>query len=123
MRRILTISTLLAGSLLLANCGQTPAQLAAQVSSIESEVQADANLVCGFIPTVATIAAFIPGVGTIAAGAASIAESICGAVAQAPPVSQSAKLRSARLGVNVTVGSVIVPGKPAPVVITGQFTR
>ena len=101
--------------------------LTTTVASIEAEVQADSNLVCGFVPTLATIAAFIPGAGAVAPAAASIAESICAAVAAAPPVKvRSARLRSlrmgGRLGTAVNVGSVIVPGVGA-VPISGRFTR
>lgn len=107
--------------------GLTQANLAATVAAVEADVQADANLVCGFVPTVATIASFIPAAGTIAADAASIAESICSAVAAAPPVTvQSARLRSlkkgGRMGTAVNVATVIVPGV-GPVPISGKFTR
>ena len=100
---------------------------AANVAAIEAEVQADTNLVCGFIPTLATIAAFIPGVGIVGAGAASIAEAICGAIAAAPPVTvSSARLRSLRQGgqsgAAVNVATVRVPNVGL-VPISGQFTR
>lgn len=110
----------------LGGCSST-GTLSANVASIEAEVQSDANLVCGFVPTVATIASFIPGGSVIAPAAASIAESICAAVAAAPPVvTQSARLRSlkkgGRFGAAVNVATVIVPGV-GPVPISGQFTR
>lgn len=115
----LAISTALGGC-----AGLTQANLAVQVSAIEAEVQADANLVCGFIPTVATIAAIIPGVGSVAPAAASIAEAICQAVAAAPPVTaQSARLKSIQQGVAVNVATVHVPNVATPVPISGTFTR
>jgi hypothetical protein len=106
----------------------TAGDLASNVSQVEQQVQADANLVCGFIPTVATIAAFIPGAGTVAPEAASIAQSICAAIAAAPPVQvQSARLRSSKLRAAgnrtaVNVATAYVPGV-GPVPITGEFTR
>jgi hypothetical protein len=107
--------------------GLTQANVASTVASIEASVQADSNLVCGFVPTIATIASFIPTVGAIATDAASIAESICSAVATAPPVTvQSARLRSlkmgGKLGAAVNVATVNVPGV-GPVPISGKFTR
>lgn len=96
-----------------------------KVSDIQAEVQADAQLICGFIPTVATIAAIIPGVGGVAPGAAAIATAICNAIAKAPPVNvQSARLRSLRLGTQtaVNVATVNVPGVGA-VPISGTFVR
>ena len=106
----------------------TAADLTSSVAQVEQQVQADANLVCGFIPTAATIAAFIPGANVVAPEAASIAQSICAAIAAAPPVQvQSARLRSAKLrragvGTAVNVATVNVPGV-GPVPISGQFTH
>jgi hypothetical protein len=125
MKKFLLIAGL-ASFAALGGCSST-GTLTANVAAIEAEVQADANLVCGFIPTVATIASFIPGGSVVAPAAASIAESICGAVAAAPPVTvSSARLRSlkkgGRLGAAVNVATVIVPGV-GPVPISGQFTR
>lgn len=127
MKKLAIVAVLL-GTAALGGCaGMTAASLAAQVSAIEAEVQADANLVCGFVPTVATIAAIIPGGAMVAPAAASIAEAICAAVASAPPVAvQSARLRSlkhgGRLGAAVNVAVVQVPGVGA-VPISGKFTR
>jgi hypothetical protein len=127
MSKILLVSALAVSTALGGCAGLTQANLAATVATVEAEVQADANLVCGFIPTVATIAAFIPGAGVVAPAAASIAEAICGAVAAAPPVTTaSARLRSLRhggqLGAAVNVATVRVPGV-GNVPISGQFTR
>lgn len=125
MSRIFAIIAM-ASTLLLASCGTFGA---AQVAAIEAEVQADANLVCGFIPTVGTIASFIPGVGVVAASAASIAESICAAVAAAPkPQMLAARKRSMINQMAVNVAVVRVPGvgpngQPADVAISGTFTR
>lgn len=114
----------LLASVALGGCAGGSAVLQNTVATIEQQVQADANVLCGFIPTAATIAAFIPGFGVIAASAATIAEGVCSAVAQAPVVqAQSARMRSAKLGVNVTVGSVKLPNVSEPVPIVGQFTR
>jgi len=114
----LTLSTALGGC-----AGLTPANLAADVAAIEAQVQADTNLVCGFIPTVATIAAFIPGSGAIVAGASSIAQSICAAIAAAPPVTaQKARLKSLGNNMAVNVATVRVPGAGL-VPISGTFTR
>ena len=123
MKKILTIAALAPFAFLGGCAGLTPSSLTTTVAQIEQEVQADANLVCGFIPTVATIAAIIPGGATVAPAAASIAEAICNAVAKAPPVTaQSARLRSLKFGgpVNVTVVKVPNVGN---VPITGTFTR
>ena len=123
MKKIITAIALTSMVALGGCAGITAANLAAQVSAAEAEVQADTNLVCGFIPTVATIAAFIPGAGAIAPAAASIAEAICGAIAQAPPVTtQSARLKSVTSGVAVNVATVKVPGVGL-VPISGTFTH
>jgi hypothetical protein len=123
MKKILTALTLTSMVALGGCAGLTQANLAAQVSAVEAEVQADANLVCGFIPTAATIAAFIPGAGAIAPAAASIAEAICSAIAQAPPVTtQSARLKSLNSGVAVNVATVRnLHGDLVP--ISGTFTH
>jgi hypothetical protein len=127
MSKILLAITLAATTALGGCAGLTQANLQATVATVEAEVQADANLVCGFVPTVATIGAIIPGGAAIAPAAASIAEAICAAVAAAPPVAvQSARLRSLRLGgqlgAAVNVAVVQVPGVGA-VPISGKFTR
>lgn len=123
MTKILLALALVSTTALGGCAGLTAANLAAQVSAAEAEVQADTNLVCGFIPTVATIAAFIPGAGAVAPAAASIAEAICSAIAQAPPVTaQSARLKSLNSGVAVNVATVKVPGVGL-VPISGTFTH
>lgn len=132
MTKILLAITLAASTALGGCAGLTQANLAAQVQAIEAAVQADANLACGFIPTIATIAGFIPVAGPIVTDAATIAESICTAIAQAPPVAvQSARLKSARFGgaagPAVNVATVWVPqpngARAIAVPISGQFTR
>ena len=123
VKRILLIGSL-ATSIALGGCaGLTPAELSSDVAGFETQVQADTNLACGFIPTIATIASLIPGVGIVAADAATIAESICTAIAQAPPVTTaSARLKSLNAGVPVNVAVVKMPGgKVVP--IAGQFTK
>lgn len=103
--------------------GTTAASIQNTVSTIEAEVQADANVLCGFIPTAATIAAFIPGFGAIAASAATIAEGVCQAVAQAPVVKTQSMKRSAAAGapVDSVIGNVRTPN--GVVSVAGHFTR
>lgn len=114
----------LATSTALGGCaGLTQANLSATVAAAEAEVQADTNLVCGFIPTIATIAAFIPGGAAVAPAAASIAEAICQAISAAPPVTaQTARLKSLKFGSAVNVATVNVPGVGL-VPISGTFTK
>ena len=130
--RTLTIGALLAGTAL-AGC-QATADLVQTTASIETEVQADAQLACSFIPSVATIGTVVanlvaPGAGSIVPDAATIASSICAAIAQAPvPIVQSAKLKSLKggvpVGVTVSVGSLKIPGSGGKSVpITGSFTQ
>lgn len=102
----------------------TPQVLQNDVANIESQVQADANVLCGFIPTAATIAAFIPGFGTVAASAATIAEGICTSIAKAPVVQpEAARMRAslAASGADVQVATVKTPNGVIPIV--GHFTR
>jgi hypothetical protein len=124
VKRILLVGSLVS-SIAMGGCSTfpTPSEIATDVSGFESQVQADTQLACGFIPTIATIAALIPGVGVIAADAATIAGSICTAIAQAPPVTtSSARLKSLRANVPVSVAVVKLPnGKVVP--IAGTFTR
>ena len=127
MHKIL-LAAALAGSTALAGCaGLTPANLSAAVASYEAEVQADANLVCGFIPTVGTILSLIPAVGVVEPAAAAVADALCSAIAKAPvPVASSARLRSLASGVPATVGTLTVSGvgiKPVSVPIVGTYTR
>lgn len=106
----------------LGGCASTTLQN--DVANIEAQVQADANVLCGFIPTAATVAAFIPGFGTIAASAATIAEGICTSIAQAPVVQPaSARMRAslAASGADVQVTTAKTPNGVVPVV--GHFTR
>lgn len=111
--------------LVLGGCaGLTSAGLQSDVATIEAAVQADANVLCGFVPTAATIAAFIPGFGTIAASAATIAEGICTSIAQAPVVQPaSARMRAslAASGADVQVSTARTPNGVVPIV--GHFTR
>lgn len=125
MKKIFIVASL-ASFAALGGCSST-STISSNIIAIESEVQADANLVCGFVPTIATIASFVPIASSVVPAAASIAESICAAVAAAPPVTvQAARLKSkklgGRLGAAVNVATVIVPGV-GPVPISGQFTR
>ena len=119
-KRTLTVLAL-SGAIALGGCAGV--NLQNEVSTIEQQVQADANVLCGFIPTAATIAAFIPGFGTIAASAATIAEGICTSIAQAPVVQpQSAiRMRSVASGADVQVTVAKTPN--GPVAVVGHFTR
>lgn len=119
---ILAAATALAATL--GGCGTTSTTLTADISSIEAQVQADSNVLCGFIPTAATIAAFIPGFGVIAASAATIAEGVCSAIAAAPVVQpQSARMRAslALSGADTQVTVARTPGGAVPII--GHFTR
>lgn len=118
-RLIATIAAVATAGASLAACSTVDVQN--QISSIQAQVQADANLACGFIPTIATIAAFIPGAGGAVADAATIAQGICAAIAAAPVVKPASRLRSVQLGVDVSVGVAMTPN--GPVTITGHFTR
>jgi hypothetical protein len=104
----------------LAACGTT-AQTTASIASIETQVQSDANLACGFIPTIATIAALIPGIGTGVSAATSITNAICSAISSAPKLAGS-KLAAASAGTPVTVTTITLPSG-AKVPISGTFTR
>lgn len=128
MIKNLVIATSLLGMTGLGGCASlTPANLSAAVASYEAEVQADANLVCGFIPTVGTILSLIPAVGVVEPAAAAIADALCNAIAKAPtPVASSARLKSLASGVPATVGTLVVSGvgiKPVSVPIVGTYTR
>ncbi len=123
MLKKISLVACLSGSLALAACGISVSELTGQVAAIESQVQADANLICGFVPTIATIASFIPGGAAVVPEAASIAVSICAAIASAPPITvQSARSRSVANRTAVNVATVTVPGV-GPVAISGTFTR
>ena len=100
--------------------GFTSATLQNDVANIEAQVQADANVLCGFVPTAATIAAFIPGFGSVAASAATIATGICAAIAKAPVVSPAAA-RMAASGADVQVAVAKLPNGTVPIV--GHYTR
>jgi hypothetical protein len=124
-RRFATGASLLA-MVALGGCagGITNTTLQNDIAAIEQQVQADTNVLCGFIPTAATIAAFIPGFGTVAASAATIATGICQAIATAPvvqPVNASARLKLAASGADVAVATAKTPNGPVSVV--GHFTR
>jgi hypothetical protein len=121
MLNALRAGLIASAALYLAACGTT-AQTTASIASVEAQVQADTNLACGFIPTIATIAALIPGVGSGVAAGTSIANVICSAISSAPvPKTASAKLRSVSTGVPVTVTTIKVNGQLVP--ISGTFTR
>lgn len=108
--------------IILGGCASTTLQN--DVANVEAAVQADANVLCGFIPTAATIAALIPGFGTVAASAATIAEAVCTAVAKAPVVQPaSARMRSqlAATAADVQVTTIKTPNGVVPIV--GHFTR
>src|ERR1700735_1107918 len=105
MIKNLVIATSLLGMTALGGCAAlTPANLSATVAAYEAEVQADTNLVCGFIPTVGTILALIPAVGAIEPAAAAIADALCNAIAQAPAPVASARLKSLAGGGPARVG-------------------
>jgi hypothetical protein len=105
--------------------GGLPSQtLQTDVANIESQVQADADVICGFIPTAATIAAFIPSFGAVAASASVIAEGVCNAIAKAPVVQPAAARMRANLaasGADVQVATARTPNGVVPIV--GHFTR
>lgn len=123
-KKALVLAAMAAGALSLGAC-----QTTGTVSSIEAQVQSDAQLACSFIPTATTIGSVIAslaGAGAVVADAGTIAQKICDAIAAAPAPTQSAKLRSLRgnvaLGVNVNVGTLRLPGGKA-VTIQGAFTQ
>jgi len=121
MRNLIRAGLIAGAALSLAACGTT-AQTTSTISSIETQVQADTNLACGFIPTIATIAALIPGIGSGVSAVGTIASTICSAISSMPaPKTASAKLKGAAAGVPVTVTTITVSGKKVP--ITGTFTR
>jgi hypothetical protein len=123
MKKLLLLASL-AAAVSLAGCGTTSTTLTNDIASIEAQVQADTNVLCGFVPTAATIAAFIPGFGTIAASAATIAEGVCSAIAAAPVVQpQSARMRAslAASGADTQVTTARTPS--GPVAVVGHFTR
>ncbi len=124
MKKLLFAASLLAATALGGCAGVTPSSLSASVAAFEAEVQADSNLVCGFIPTVATIASLIPISSGVAPAAASVAEAVCAAIAAVPPLPvQAARNKSlAAPGLRVNVANVFVPGI-GPVSISGVFTR
>ena len=125
MKKVFLAGGLMVTTALGGCAGMTPQDLIAQVSGYEAQVQADANLVCGFIPTVATIVALIPGVGAVAPEASAVANAICTAIASAPK--PSAALASLKSGTPVSVGALHVVGLDGhdygKVVINGTFTR
>ena len=67
MKKLFLVSVLTAATALSGCAGFDTSKISAQVSAVEAEVQADANLVCGFIPTIATIAAIITTTTTVTA--------------------------------------------------------
>lgn len=138
MRKIISLACVAAMGISLAACATNPSTgpapapspIPGQISDIVALVQKDANLICGFVPTFATIAAFVPGgIGAAVGDAASIATTVCNAIKSVPPVVvQSARGKSLRYGTkfgapsDVQVASVMVPGV-GRVVIAGTFTR
>lgn len=122
--RNLLLVLFLAPALALGGCAGGSATLQNDIALIESQAQADAQVLCGFIPTVGTIASLIPGFGTAVASAATIATSVCAAVANAPvvnPVTQSARLRTVG-GPDTQWGTARLPsGAAVPVV--GHYVR
>jgi hypothetical protein len=121
MKKILIAAALLPLVALGGCAGLIQGNVTSAIASLEAAVQNDANLVCGFIPGIATIAGFVPGAGAIGADAASIAESICAAVGAAP-ATPAAAVKSLRHGTAVNVATVYVPGH-GNVSISGKFTR
>lgn len=126
---MITLKKLIAVSVMvpmmaLGGCAGGSAVLQNDLATIEAQAQADANILCGFIPTIATVAAFIPSFGAVAASAATIAEGVCAAIAKAPVVQPaSARLRAnlAASGADVQVATARTPH--GPVAIVGHFTR
>lgn len=126
MKNILIAGALVSTAALGACSTLTPANLSATVAAYEAEVQADTNLVCGFIPTVGTILSLIPAIGTVEPAAAAIADALCTAISKAPVPVASARLKSLAAGVPATVGNLTVSGigvKSVTVPIVGTFTR
>jgi hypothetical protein len=75
--RKLAYALLTAGSIGLGGCASiTPAN----VTTVISQVQADAVAVCGFLPTAATVANIISAGNPLIATVSAIAEAICSAV-------------------------------------------
>ena len=95
--------------------GGLPSQtLQTDVANIESQVQADADVICGFIPSF----------GAVAASASVIAEGVCNAIAKAPVVQPAAARMRANLaasGADVQVATARTPNGVVPIV--GHFTR
>ena len=112
MRNVIIAAVIVGSAMGVAACSTTPTTTS--IATIEQQVQQDAQLACGFIPDVATIAALIPGAGAGVSIASTIASIVCGAVANAP------KLASATPGASVSVGTVKLPSGKV-VVVKGKF--
>jgi hypothetical protein len=69
----------------LAGCATT----ATDIATIEAQIQADAKILCGFVPTISTVAqilaALFPSGGAVITAANAIASQICSAVVSASP--------------------------------------
>lgn len=120
MTKKVLLAAVAACGLALAGCAGSSTTLQNDVAAVEANAQADANVLCGFVPTIATIAALIPGFGTAATSAATIAGSVCQAVAAAPVV-KSASFAKAKLGVETNIGTIASPA--GAVAVVGHFTR
>ena len=97
----------LCAALSLGGCATTGTGGTTSVSSTAAQVQAAAVMVCGFLPTVASVssilAALIPGGGAVEQLVASAADQICAAVLPA---------KSGKLGAKVpTVHGIVVHGR------------
>ena len=79
--RKLSIALLTACSIGLGSCSTTTPS---DITAIITQVQKDAVAICGFLPTVGTVASIISGGNPLITTALGIAQAICNAVTPAP---------------------------------------
>lgn len=85
-----------------------------QLTTIETQVQQDAAQVCGFVPTIGTIAAiiasFVPGAAAVTTIATQVANQICAAVTPVKASLTSKTLTRRTFGVLPSVNGVPIQG-------------
>ena len=107
----------IAATLLVGGCGTTGnQQFITNVATFEQTIATDARAVCGFLPTISTIAAIITALNAAAAATETLASQIAGQICNAiPPPPAAGRLRAAGACVPYPGTSICIHGRYAVV--------
>lgn len=110
MRKIIIAGMALVSMLAVSGCNSSSIQ-----NINVAEIQTDAVLACGFVPTAVTIASIVSGGNAIAISSGAIAEAICTGIKSQAAVTTTTTTKAAKLGYLKMADGTTLRVAPSPV--------